>query len=157
MRKHSAKNNLDEMQEQTLLKIESRGVWLAFYGLALSIVMQILIGGKQMGFAILGESILLLILSLYMVIACLRHGIWDRRLHPTPKTNTVISVFAGIFVGIAFGVRSYVDYHAAVGSICVFLFCAAFSFALCFAALTACSKIYEKKQAQLETEEKDSE
>ncbi len=156
MRKRSVKNNLDEMQEQTLLKIESRGMWIPFYGLVLSIVAQVLIGSEQMGNAILGESVLLLILSLYVVISCLRHGIWDRRLRPTPKTNTVVSAVAGAVVGIAMGIRSYFDYHAAVGSVGVFLFCAGFTFALCFAALSVCAKLYEKKQAQLETEDSDT-
>ena len=91
MRKHNSKNNLDEMQEQTLLKIESRGMWIAFYGLVISLVVHLLIGGEQVTFAIVGESILLMILSLYISFSCLRHGIWDRRLRPTPKTNTVIS------------------------------------------------------------------
>lgn len=157
MRKHNSKNNLDEMQEQTLLKIESRGMWIAFYGLVISLVVHLLIGGEQVTFAIVGESILLMILSLYISFSCLRHGIWDRRLRPTPKTNTVISAVASVVAGIAMGVRSYLNYHAAVGSVCVFLLCTGMTFALCFAALTACSKIYEKRQARLESEEKDSE
>lgn len=155
MRKQNSKNNLDEMQEQTLLKIESRGMWLAFYGLVLSIVAQVIIGGEQMGTAIFCESILLLILSLYIVISCLRHGIWDRKLRPTPKTNLILSVAAGAIVGIAMGVRSYLNYHAAIGSVCVFLFCAGMTFVLCFGATTACAKLYEKKKAKLEDEEEE--
>lgn len=155
MRKQNIKNNLDEMQEQTLLKIESRGMWITFYGLALFILAQVIIGGKQARFAILGESILLLILSLYICISCLRHGIWDRRLRPTPKTNVLMSVAAGLAVGIAFSVRTYLDFRKAVGSACVFLFCAVLTFALCFAALTVCAKLYEKNQSRLENEEED--
>ncbi len=49
MRKQNSKNNLDEMQEQTLLKIESRGMWIAFYGLVLSLLVHVLIGGEQVG------------------------------------------------------------------------------------------------------------
>lgn len=155
MRKHNIKNNLDEMQEQTLLKIESRGMWLAFYGLVLSLLVHVLIGGEQVGRSILGESILLLILSLYIAISCLRHGIWDRKLRPTPKTNLILSVAAGAIVGIAMGVRSYLNYHAAIGSVCVFLFCAGMTFVLCFISMTACAKLYEKKKAKLEDEEEE--
>ena len=32
------KNNLDEQQEQKLLKIKSRGFWLAFWGLLIGLV-----------------------------------------------------------------------------------------------------------------------
>ena len=34
------KNNLDEMQEQELLKIEHNGCWLAFWGLLISMIVQ---------------------------------------------------------------------------------------------------------------------
>lgn len=155
MRKQNSKNNLDEMQEQTLLKIESRGMWIAFYGLVLSLLVRVLIGGEQVGRSILGESILLLILSLYIAISCLRHGIWDRKLRPTPKTNLILSVAAGVAVGIAVSVRSYLNYHAAIGSAAVFLFCAGMTFVLCFIAMTACAKLYEKKKSKLEAEEED--
>lgn len=155
MRKQNSKNNLDEMQEQTLLKIESRGMWIAFYGLVLSLLVRVLIGGEQVGRSILGESILLLILSLYIAISCLRHGIWDRKLRPTPKTNLILSVAAGVAVGIAVSVRSYLNYHAAIGSAAVFLFCAGMTFVLCFIAMTACAKLYEKTKSKLEAEEED--
>lgn len=155
MRKQNSKSNLDEMQEQTLLKIESRGMWIAFYGLVLAIVAQVIIGGEQMGTAIFCESVLLLILSLYICIFCLRHGIWDRRLRPTPKTNLILSVAAGVAVGIAVSVRSYLNYHAAIGSAAVFLFCAGMTFVMCFIAITACAKLYEKKKSKLEAEEED--
>lgn len=155
MRKQNSKNNLDEMQEQALLKIESRGMWIAFYGLVLSLLVHVLIGGEQVGRSIFGESILLLILSLYIAISCLRHGIWDRKLRPTPKTNLILSVAAGVAVGIAVSVRSYLNYHAAIGSAAVFLFCAGMTFVLCFIAMTACAKLYEKKKSKLEAEEED--
>ena len=35
------RNNLDEMQEQKLLHIESRGYWLAFWGLAAALIIQL--------------------------------------------------------------------------------------------------------------------
>lgn len=156
MRKQNSKNNLDEMQEQTLLRIESRGMWIVFYGLVLSILAQVIIGGEHMGTAIFCESILLLILSLYICISCLRHGIWDRRLRPTPKTNVLMSVAAGVAVGIACSMRTYLDYQKPVGSACVFLFCTVITFSMCFAATTVSAKLYEKKKAKLEAEEDSS-
>lgn len=69
-------NNLDEMQEQELLKIEHNGCWLAFWGLLLAIIVQA-ISGKGDPF---GEWILFMLLAVYMGIACMRKGIWDRRL-----------------------------------------------------------------------------
>ena len=39
------KNNLDEMQEQKLLHIESKGYWLAFWGLGVSLIIQLIFSG----------------------------------------------------------------------------------------------------------------
>lgn len=36
----SKKNLLDEMQEQKLLQLESRGFWIVWWGLLLSILVQ---------------------------------------------------------------------------------------------------------------------
>ena len=38
------KNNLDEMQEQALLKIEHNGCWLAFWGLLAVMAIQMVMG-----------------------------------------------------------------------------------------------------------------
>ena len=37
------KNNLDEMQEQKLLKIEHNGMWFALWGLIIAIIVQLFI------------------------------------------------------------------------------------------------------------------
>ncbi len=147
------KNNLDEMQEQELLKIESRGMWIAFYGLALSILIQVFIGGEQSFRHIIGECILLVILSLYVVSACLRHGIWSRGLKATPKTNAIISIAVGLAVGIFWAVRSYLTYRKPVGSCVVFVFCTCAAFAVTFTLLTAAAALYKKKKQSLESEE----
>ena len=39
------KNNLDEMQEQKLLKIEHNGCWLAFWGLFIVLIAQFIFYG----------------------------------------------------------------------------------------------------------------
>nr|WP_302598948.1 DUF6773 family protein [uncultured Cellulosilyticum sp.] len=93
------KNNLDEMQEQHLLKIEHYGMWFAFWALFASIFIQILIG-LDSPLQIAGEAIILLLLSFYILFACIRNGIWDRRLKPNAKTNFITSLIAGIFVGV---------------------------------------------------------
>ena len=88
------KSNLDEMQEQALLKIEHNGCWLAFWGLLAAIALQMVmrVPGRQM----LGEWIVFMSLSLYIVIACLRKGIWDRHLKANRKTNLIVSLLAAV-------------------------------------------------------------
>ena len=40
---YSKKNQFDEMQEQTMLRIEARGFWLLWAGLLLAILVQIVL------------------------------------------------------------------------------------------------------------------
>ena len=70
----SKKNLLDEMQEQTMRKIESRGFYVLFIGLFIAMGVQGLMedGGGQ----IAGEFIVSMIGALYVVLASIRQGIW---------------------------------------------------------------------------------
>ena len=60
------KNNLDEMQEQELLKIEHNGCWLAFWGLLAVMAVQMMMrvpGSQMLGEWIVFMSVILDILS----------------------------------------------------------------------------------------------
>lgn len=141
-------SNLDEMQELKLLKIEHIGCWLAFWGLFAAILVQTVLdfGGRS----ILGEQILLIVLSLYLVIACVKNGIWDRKLKPTFKTNLLLSLGSGCGMGIFWGVVSYYRYHALVGSIATFVFILFFIGILVFLCLSAASSLCKKRQKKLD-------
>ena len=143
------KNNLDEMQEQELLKIEHNGCWLAFWGLLAVMVIQMVMGvpGAQM----LGEWIVFMVLALYIVIACLRKGIWDRRLKANRKTNLIISLLAGTAAGILITVSNPylsepLDYVLVAG------ISGGFTFVLCFIALSLSTKLYKKRREKLDQE-----
>ena len=143
------KNNLDEMQEQALLKIEHNGCWLAFWGLLAVMVIQMVMGvpGAQM----LGEWIVFMVLGLYIVIACLRKGIWDRHLKANRKTNLIISLLAGAAAGILITVSNPylsepLDYVLVAG------ISGGFTFVLCFAALSIGMKLYKKRREKLDAE-----
>ena len=143
------KNNLDEMQEQELLKIEHNGCWLAFWGLLAVMAIQMVMGvpGTQM----LGEWIVFMVLALYLVIACLRKGIWDRHLKANRKTNLIISLLAGAAAGILITVSNPylsepLDYVLVAG------ISGGFTFVLCFIALSLSTKLYKKRREKLEQE-----
>ena len=143
------KSNLDEMQEQALLKIEHNGCWLAFWGLLAAMALQMVmrVPGRQM----LGEWIVFMALSLYIVIACLRKGIWDRHLKANWKTNLIVSllaaVAAGIFVTLSNPYLSEpLDYVLVAG------LTGGFTFVLCFAALSVCTKLYRNRRNKLDKE-----
>ena len=143
------KNNLDEMQEQALLKIEHNGCWLAFWGLLAVMAIQMVMGvpGTQM----LGEWIVFMVLGLYIVIACLRKGIWDRHLKANRKTNLIISLLAAAAAGILITVSNPylsepLDYVLVAGM------SGRFTFVLCFIALSLSMKLYKKRREKLDAE-----
>ena len=143
------KNNLDEMQEQKLLKIEHNGCWLAFWGLLAVMAIQMVMGvpGTQM----LGEWIVFMVLGLYIGIACLRKGIWDRHLKANWKTNLIVSLLASAAVGVLITASNPylsepLDYVLVAGISGVF------TFVLCFAALSLCMKLYKKRREKLDQE-----
>ena len=143
------KNNLDEMQEQALLKIEHNGCWLAFWGLLAAMALQMVmrVPGRQM----LGEWIVFMALSLYIVIACLRKGIWDRHLKANWKTNLIVSLLAAVAAGILVTLSNPylsepLDYVLVAG------LTGGFTFLLCFAALSVCTKLYRNRRNKLDKE-----
>ena len=143
------KNNLDEMQEQELLKIEHNGCWLAFWGLLAAMALQMVmrVPGRQM----LGEWIVFMALSLYIVIACLRKGIWDRHLKANRKTNLIVSLLAAVATGILVTLSNPylsepLDYVLVAG------LTGGFTFVLCFAALSVCTKLYRNRRNKLDKE-----
>ena len=72
------KNQLDEMQERTMLTIESRGFWLVW-----SLLLVVLLGEGLLGFTMremAGTWAVFMIGCVYIVAACLRAGLWSRRI-----------------------------------------------------------------------------
>lgn len=148
----NTKNKLDEMQEQKLLKIERNGMWFAFWGLFAAIMIQSVIFKQAIFPNLIGEAIIFICLAAYVFISCLKNGIWDRRLNPSPKTNLIISLIAGIFCGLLYTITSYINYHNLIGSLATGAFMFISMFILCIVALTASSELYKKRVHKLENQ-----
>jgi glucan phosphoethanolaminetransferase (alkaline phosphatase superfamily) len=149
------KNNLDEMQEQKLLKIEHYGFWFVYWGLLAAILLQVTLStdSNNKFHIIAGEWLVFMLASLYIIIACLINGIWDRRLKPNVKTNIIISLLASVLSGILFFVSSYYKYGKLAGAVATGVFTFAQIFILSFGALTLCVVIYKKRVRKLEAED----
>lgn len=63
---YSKKNQLDEMQEQTMRKIESHGFWLLWYSLLAAWIVQTVFGAADKA---AGEWVVFMIGCIYMVVA----------------------------------------------------------------------------------------
>ena len=150
------KNNLDAMQEQELLKIEHNGCWLSFWGLLAAIVIQSFAFGNMDFKTLAGEWIVFMVLSLYLAIACVRKGIWDRRLQMNRNTNLIVSAAAAVAMGIFNAVVVFRNYHKPAGTVAAALIIAAITFVVCFVVLTIMMKETLKKQAEMEAEPSDA-
>mgnify|MGYP005767597639 CR=1 FL=1 len=149
------KNNLDEMQEQKLLHIEQRSFWLAFWMLGAATLLQLLFCRDSQ--AILGECIVLAVVGVYLVASCLKNGLWDRQMRPTPKTNFRISLLTGLAMGAVWGIVSWNNYHKLLGSVATAVFMLVFVGLACFAALNIASEVYKRKKKELEQDGSDDE
>ena len=145
------KNNLDEMQEQKLLHIEQRSFWLAFWMLIAAILVQQLLGGDSRSF--MGECIILAVVGVYMVVTCLKNGLWDRQLSPTPKTNFGISLLTGAVMGSVWGIVSWNRYHKLAGSLATAVFMLVVGGFLCFAVLNVAVEVYKHKRKKQEQDD----
>lgn len=152
------KNNLDEMQELKLLKIESHGFWLGFIGLFLVIAVQaFLYGPEHTENALAGEFIIFLCMGLYLMGGCLKNGIWDRHLKATPAVNIGFSLLAAVITALFNGIVSYRNYQDLPGALIVFAITFLLVGVTVSVALCVCSALYHRKKKLLENEACDEE
>lgn len=151
------KNNLDERQEQDLIKIEKNGCWIAFWGLIVAIAVQGILFQDNPD-ACVGELTVLFILSLYISVECIRKGVWDRKLKPDLKTNLLCSLIAGVAVMLF---QMLFLLKRAQDTMVFCIICAAVSgvvtFLICTVVLQIAAGVYRKRLNSLEEESEDEE
>lgn len=144
-----SKYNLDEMQENKLLKIEGRGVWLTFWCLFVAIVIQFCLGTTLRELA--GELFAFIPLAIYITVACIKNGIWTRNAKPTTKSNAFLSFIPMALIGIVFLLRSYINSTLiskdAIRTAVIFMLAIYIG---CFLLLEVASKGYVNKRNKLD-------
>ena len=110
---------LDEMQQKTLLEIEHKTLHIALTGLLVVILIQQIFWKD--GQNTLGESLVLLISSGYLLLSYIKNGIWDRSKPFSAKTNRVISLLVSLAMGIFLGVTNQLRYHDPLSSVLTFV------------------------------------
>ena len=155
MKIRKMKSNLDERQELKLLKIEHNGCWIAFWGLLIVMLIQMIVGNDSIK-NIAGEWVVFMSLVLYLSIDCVRNGIWDRKLKPNLKTNIIASSIAAVLAGIICFSVSYRNYHKLIGSIATGVIMFVQVEILCLIVLMISSKIYKRRVQKLEEDENPS-
>ena len=146
------RDNLDEMQKQTLLKIESCGFWVLWVLLLAALIIESLLGFTLREMA--AEWFIFMLGSAYSVISDLRAGIWDRHFQPNTKTNAVVSVVGGAVI-LVWGLIKFAEFGMGV-AVLLAVFLGVCTWVLCFALLQLTMKAYKKRHAELENPEEDN-
>lgn len=154
MMKCFKRSNLDEMQELKLLKIESKGFWIGFFGLALVIAVQTFVYGRNVSIT-LGEFAVLFCMGIYLMGGCIHNGIWDRHLSPTPTVNLCASLLAALVTALYNSIYCYYNYQDTPGAFITFGISFLLVGVVLFTVLSVTTALYHKKKRQLEEETPD--
>ena len=153
------RSNLDELQEQKLLKIEEKCFSIAMGGMIILLLAELILplvidslDRSTMYTCALMTCALFVILCGVEVILCMKNGIWSRKLKPNNKTNIATSIISGCAAALVVAVVRFIDdgfaqpHHIVIGA----LLTGAFTFALCFGILSIVKHSFNKKQAKID-------
>lgn len=149
------KNRLDEMQEQKMLHIEHNGYWIAYIGLAVAILAQIIYYGPDYSDKIGGEFFIFMVLSANTLIGCVRYSVWDRRFAPTWKVNICASLIAGVIGGVFHFFATYFKYHTWKGCAAAGVILGINIFVCTFALMSLVLAAFKFRERRLEKESED--
>ncbi len=148
------KSNLDEMQEQKLLRIEHNMAWLGWCGLLAAICAQLVLLGPEGIPYIWGEWTVFMVMCVYLAVDCLRNGLYDRHIKPDDKKTQYLLSLAASLVGAAVvAVVIYRGFDSAKMALLFFAGTLAVCLTLCIVALHLANKVYHKRVAKLENED----
>ena len=155
MGKNRRAGNLDEMQNQKLLKLEEYGFWIVFWALLLSIIVQLTAGAgiKE----VIGEIIVFLMGSVYLAVTTLRNGLWTRSSAPSRKGNALASVIPAAVIGALHVFRMIRGNGVSANALFVTAGVMAAAFAGCFVLLELFRAGSQKRRSELDDIEESEE
>ena len=155
MGKNRRAGNLDEMQNQKLLKLEEYGFWIVFWALLLSIIVQLTAGAgiKE----VIGEIIVFLMGSVYLAVTTLRNGLWTRSSAPSRKGNALASVIPAAVIGALHVFRMIQGNGVSANALFVTAGVMAAAFAGCFVLLELFRAGSKKRRSELDDIEESEE
>lgn len=130
------RNVFDEREMQEMYRIEHRGLWAMYTLLCASVVIQLLWGAGMAQMA--GEMFVIFTVSIGMIVAYARRGIWDADGRPSIGGNALYAAISAIGVTVVV-LGCGKSAAAAAGTGCVM-------FILCFALLTLLMRYVQRRQ-----------
>ena len=148
MKKNKCAGNLDEMQNQKLLKLEEYGFWIVFWALLASIIVQLIVGAgiKE----VIGEIIIFLIGSVYLAVTTLKNGLWTRSAVPSRKGNALVSLIPAAVIGVLHVFRMIQSNRVTANALFVTFGIMAAAYAGCFAILEVFRAGSQKRMNELD-------
>lgn len=153
------KKVVDERQELELLQIEHFCFWIVFWGLCISIVVQLSFMGAPFK-QVAAEFFILMAGSIGILVGCVKKGQWDYYTMPNTKTYIVTGGIGATIFCLIFAIAKYTksEYYRNdmnelfVTTIILFIF----MFAVIFIATAVVGKLVQKKREQLDKEYTDN-
>ena len=154
------RKNIDERQEQELLKLGYISYWLSFWLLFAVFFIQILFFRAQFQ-QIVGEAIVLIVVTTFWALGCIRKGIWNSHTKLSAKTYLLISILtvilnilvhiSGIMIRYGFSKERLMNYFptAITSSICIFI--------IMYFIMATIGSATKKRRAKLEEKYQDDE
>lgn len=143
---------VDERQEMDLLRIEHSGFWLMYFLLFIEIIIQGMILGEHD--KIVGEGIVFVVVSVFLLIGCARKGVWTYQSQKVPGVKSYLwySLVAGVLAGII-GVFNGLKWTGNVPALMAnMIVMAAGTFVLTFIVFLIVGGITKKREKKLEME-----
>ena len=130
------KSVLDERERQEMYRIDHRGLWAMYTLLCVVVMVQLFFGAGILQIA--GEVFVLAVISIEMIIAYARQGIWDETARPSKAGNALYAALCAVAVGIVtFGMKKSIGLSLALG---------AATFLLCFLLLNLLMAYVKRRQ-----------
>lgn len=131
---------LDERELMEMYRVEHVGLWAMYVLLCAAVVVQMFAGAPLSQMA--GELVVIGVVSVGMIIAYARKGLWDDRSRPSRRGNAAYSAACGAAVAvIVMALRAKLLPGLAAG---------AAMFALCFALLELMMALVRRRQSREE-------
>ena len=147
--------NLDEMQNQQLLKLEEYGFWIVFWSLLASIIVQLITGAGMK--EVIGEIIVFLIGSVYLAFTTLKNGLWARSSAPSRKGNALVSIIPAAVIGVLHVFRMIRGSGISAGTLFITAGVMAAAYVGCFAILEGFRAVSQKRRDDLDDLDEESE
>lgn len=121
------KTVLDEREMQEMYRVEHSGLWAMYTLLCVAVVVQLFFGADFM--QIVGEVFVIAVVSVAMIAAYARRGIWDAHARPSARGNALYAALCAVGVTVvALGMHRGVVRALATGMgtflLCFLLLCA---------------------------------